>query len=112
MDELYLLPRMELLVIQLGELGGVLQQAIEESSRSLSIEAVQFALASLWSQLPDFPVEEAMEGIVDRLEVEAHARTEAVAKAVVNTFTPVPAGGGTDPEARPEVPVKAAAAGQ
>ena len=61
-DELYLLPKMELVVVRLGELGGVLQQAIKESSRSLATEAVQFALAGLWSRLPNIPVEEAMEG--------------------------------------------------
>ena len=52
-----------------------------------------------------------MEGIVEGLEVEARARTEAVAKAVVNTFAPVPTGDGADPEAQPEVPAEAAAEG-
>ena len=73
---------------------------------------MQFALAGLWSRLPDIPVEEAIEGIVEGLEVETRARTEAMAKAVVNTFAPVPTGDGTDPEAQPEVPAEAAAVGQ
>ena len=76
LDELYLLPRLELLGARLGELDGVLRRPVEDSSQSLAIEAVQFALASLWSRIPDFPVEEAMGDIVRGFEEEARARTE------------------------------------
>ena len=103
-DELYLLPRMNLLGSLLGELDSALWRAVEDSSRSLATRAVQFALASLWSRIPDFPVEEAMGGIDQRFEEEAQARTEVVAREVVNTFAPMPAsdppaGGDAYPEA-------------
>ena len=73
------------------------------------MEAVQLALGSLWSRIPDFAVEEAAEGIVRGLEVEASARTEVVARKVVSTFASVPAGGpstgdAAHPEAQPEGP--------
>ena len=75
----------------------------------MATEAVQFALSSLWSCIPDFPVEEAAEGIVRGLEVEASARTEVVARKAVSTFASVPAGGpstgdAAHPEAQPEGP--------
>jgi len=117
MGELYLLPGMELLGVLLGELGGVLRQAVEESSWSLATEAVQLVLASLWSRLPDVPVQEAAEGIIRGFDVEARARTEAMAREGVNTSAPMPASGppvgdAADPEAQPEVPAEEAVAGQ
>ena len=73
----------------------------------LATEAVQFALSSLWSRIPDFPVEEVTEGIVRGYEEEARARTLIVAEEVVKTFVLTtagdpPAGDGADLEAQPE----------
>jgi len=48
---------MEILGDRLGGLDGALQRAIEDSSWALAIEAVQFALSSLWSCVPDLPLE-------------------------------------------------------
>ena len=113
----YLLQRLEILGDRLGELDGALQRAIEDSFRALATEAVQFALSSLWSRIPDVPVEEAMEGIVQGYKDEAHARTLSVAREVVNTFAPMaaggpPAGDGADPEAQPEDLAEGADTGQ
>jgi len=88
-----------------------------DSSRALATEAVQFALSILWSRIPDFLVEEAMEGIVQGFDDEVHARTLAVAREVVHTFVLAAAGGsptrdGADPEAQPEDSVERVDAGQ
>ena len=88
-----------------------------DSSRALATEAVQFALSILWSRIPDFLVEEAMEGIVQGYKDEAHARTLSVAREVVNTFDPVPAGSpsardGVGPGAQHEALAEEAVAGQ
>lgn len=63
------------------------------------------------------PVQEAAEGIIRGFEVEARARTEAMAREGVNTSAPMPASGppvgdAADPEAQPEVPAEEAVAGQ
>ena len=75
-------------VISLGGLDGVFRRAIEDSSRALATEAVQFALPSLWSRVPDLPVEEVLEGVIQGYKDEVRARTLAVAREVLNTFAP------------------------
>jgi len=51
---------MEILSDRLGELDCALWWAIKDSSWALAIEAVQFALSSLWSRVPDLPLEEVL----------------------------------------------------
>ena len=78
---------------------------------------MQFALPSLWSRVPNLPVEEVLEGVIQGYEDEARARTLAVAREVLNTFAPAtagdpPAGDEADPEAPPEDPAEGVDAGQ
>ena len=54
----------------------------------MATEAVKFTLVSLWSRIPDLPLEEVLEGVIHGLGREACIRTCTVAENVVASFVP------------------------
>ena len=69
------------------------------------MEAVEFMLASLWSRVPDAPLDDVLLGIILGEVTAAHDHVCYLAAEVVGTFTPEAGGGplarGGDPAARP-----------
>ena len=84
--ELYLLPRKAILGDLLAGLDGVLRRAVEDSSRALDTEAVQFGLSSPGSCFPDLPLEEVLERVIPGYEREVRERIPGVAEGVVDSF--------------------------
>ena len=76
----------------MGDLLEGLDTAIREtvgtSSRELTMEAVEFILAILWSRFPNLTLEEVLEGIVPGDEEAAHDRAHYLAAKVVGMFMP------------------------
>ena len=69
------------------------------------MEAVEFTLASLWSRVPNAPLDDVLLGIIPSEETAARDHVRYLAVEVVGTFTPEdscgpPARGG-DPAAQP-----------
>jgi hypothetical protein len=81
--ELYLLPSKVILGDLLAGLDGVLRRAVEDSSRALDTEAVQFGLSSPGSCVPDLPLEEVLERVIPGYERD---RIRGVAEGVVDSF--------------------------
>jgi len=87
---------------RLGELQCALWQAVKDSSLALATEAVKFTLVCLWSHIPDLPLEEVLEGVIQGLGREARIRTRTIAENVVASF--VPEAVSDDPVAQPVDP--------
>ena len=89
---------------QVEGLEATVQEGMEDSSRELATEVVEFTLASLWSRFPILAVEEVMQGIISG--DEACARDHV--RHLVGTFTAE--AGGAPPTEGNDLEVSATAA--
>jgi hypothetical protein len=82
------LPQLVVLAEWLEELGDTIQEAIVAGSQKLATKVVEHILASLKSQLPNMPLEMALDGIIPGNKEMACKQFRGLAADVVAMFVP------------------------